>query len=137
MTQHQVDLRKELEQPLELEVAHLTYFMAKEQTKKSAENRCERSRKRAKPRFLLQDNVVRTRNIIAKEDIKPKKVGSSMKVKAQSFLTNLSYKRVKKDDLLNENFIIDCISFILLHLNLFYLERKFEDVADRDRVETL
>ena len=60
-----------------------------------------------------------------------------MKVKAQSFLTNLSYKRVKKDDLLNENFIIDCISFILLLLNLFYLERKFEDVADRDRVETL
>ena len=33
MTQHQVDLRKELEQPLELEVAHLIYFMAKEQTK--------------------------------------------------------------------------------------------------------
>ena len=33
MTQHQVDLRKELEQPLELEVANLTYFMAKEQTK--------------------------------------------------------------------------------------------------------
>ena len=60
-----------------------------------------------------------------------------MKVKAQSFLTNLLYKRVKKDDLLNENFIIDCISFIFLHLNLFYLERKFGDVADRDKVETL
>ena len=33
MTQHQVDLRKEQEQLLELEVAPLTYFMAKEQTK--------------------------------------------------------------------------------------------------------
>ena len=60
-----------------------------------------------------------------------------MKVKAQSFLTNLSYKRVKKDDLLNENFIIDCISFILFYLNPFYLEQKFDDAADRDKVETL
>ena len=60
-----------------------------------------------------------------------------MKVKAQSFLTNLSYKRVKKDDLLNENFIIDCISLTLFNLNPFYLERKFDDAADRDKVETL
>ena len=47
------------------------------------------------------------------------------------------YKRVKKDDLLNEKFIIDCISFTLFYLNPFYLERKFEDAADRDKVETL
>ena len=33
MTQHQVDLRKEQEQLLELEVAPLPYFMEKEQTK--------------------------------------------------------------------------------------------------------
>ena len=33
MTQHQVDLTKEQEQLLELEVAPLTYFMEKEQTK--------------------------------------------------------------------------------------------------------
>ena len=45
-----------------------------------------------------------------------------MKVKAQNVLTNLLYKRVKKDDLLNENVIIDCISFILFYLNSFYLE---------------
>ena len=47
------------------------------------------------------------------------------------------YKRVKKDDLLNENFIIDCISFILFYLNLFYQERKFDDATDRDKIETL
>ena len=50
-----------------------------------------------------------------------------MKVKARNFLTNLSYKRVKKDDLLNENFIIDCISFILFYLNPFYRERTYDD----------
>ena len=47
------------------------------------------------------------------------------------------YKWVKKDDLLNENFIIDCISFILFYLNSFYLEQKFKDAADRDKVEIL
>ena len=47
------------------------------------------------------------------------------------------YKRVKKDDLLNESFIIDCISFIVFYLNPFYLERKFDDATDRDKVETL
>ena len=47
------------------------------------------------------------------------------------------YKRVKKDDLLKENFIIDCISFILFYLNPFYLEGMFDDATDRDKVETL
>ena len=68
---------------------------------------------------------------------KSKKVYSSTKIKARNFLTNLSYKRVRKDDLFNENFIIDCISFILFYLNPFYLERKFDDAADRGKVETL
>ena len=89
--------------------------------------------------FSSENNVVRTQtqNIIAKKYIKPKKVYSSTKVKGAKFLTNLSYKRVKKDDLSNENFIIDCISFILFYLNPFYLERKFDDTADRDKAETL
>ena len=87
--------------------------------------------------FSIEDNVVRTQNIIAKKEIKPKKVYSSTKVKAQNFLTNLSYKWAKKDNLLNENFIIDCISFILFYLNPFYLEQKFDDATNRDKVETL
>ena len=45
--------------------------------------------------FSIEDNVVRTQNIIAKKEIKPKKVYSSMKVKAQNFLTSLSNKQVK------------------------------------------
>ena len=87
--------------------------------------------------FSIEDNVVHTQNIIAKKDIKPKKVCSSTKVKTRIFLTNLLSKRVKKDDLLNKNFIIDFISFILLYLNPFYLEGKFDDAADRGKGKTL
>ena len=68
---------------------------------------------------------------------KSKKIYRLKKVKAQNFLTNLSYKRVKKEELLNENFIIDCISFILFYLNPLYLEPKFDDATNRDKVETL
>ena len=139
MTQRQVDLRKEQEQRLELEVAPLTYFMVKEQTKNPLTTVVKDLEKELNQDFSNENNVVRTQtqNIIAKKDIKPKKVYSSTKVKARNFLTNLSYKRVKKDDLSNENFIIDCISFILFYLNPFYLERKFDDTADRDKTETL
>ena len=137
MTQHRADLRKEQEKLLELEVAPLTYFMAKEQTKSPLTTVVKDLEKELNQDFSNEDNVVRTQNIIAKKDIKRKKVYSLAKVKARNFLTNLSYKRVKKDDLLNENFIIDCISLTLFNLNPFYLERKFDDAADRDKVETL
>ena len=122
MTQRQEDPRKEQDQLLELEVAPLTYFMAKEQTKNLLKRVLKDLEKELNQDFSNEDNVVRTQNIIAKKDIKPKKVYSATKVKARNFLTNLSYKRVKKDDLLNENFIIDCISFILFYLNPFHLE---------------
>ena len=87
--------------------------------------------------FPIEDNAVHTQNIIAKKDIKPKKVYKSTKVKARNFLTNLSQKRVKKYDLLSENFVIDCISFILFYLNLSFLEQNFDDATDRDKLETL
>ena len=111
--------------------------MAKEQTKNPPTTVVKDLEKELNQDFSIEDNVVRTQNIIAKKEIKPKKVYSSTKVKAQNFLTNLSYKWAKKDNLLNENFIIDCISFILFYLNLFYLERKFDDATNWDKVETL
>ena len=99
MTQRQLDLRKEQEQFLELEVAPLTYFMAKEQTKNPLATVVKDLEKELNQDFSIENNVVRTQNIIAKKNIKPKKVYSSTKFKARNFLTNLSYKRVKKDDL--------------------------------------
>ena len=87
--------------------------MAKEQTKNPPTTVVKDLEKERNQDVSIEDNVVRTQNIIAKKDIKPKKVYSSTKVKAGNFLTNLLYKRVKKEDLLNKNCIIDCISFIL------------------------
>ena len=64
-------------------------------------------------------------------------VYSPMKVKAQNILTNISCNRVKDVDLANDSVIIDCYTLILFYLNPFYLERKFEDVIDREKVEAL
>ena len=67
MTQGQVDLRKEQEQLLELEVAPLTYFMAKEQTKNPLTKVVKDLEKELNQDFPIEDNVVRTKNIIAKK----------------------------------------------------------------------
>ena len=85
MTQRQVDLRKEQEQLLELEVAPLTYLMVKEQTKNPLTTVVKDLEKELNQDFSNEDNVVRTQNIIAKKDIKSKKVYSSTKVKARHF----------------------------------------------------
>ena len=60
-----------------------------------------------------------------------------MKVKGQNFLTNVSYNQDKELDLTDDSFIIECYTFILFYLNPFYLERKFEDVINREKVEAL
>ena len=57
--------------------------------------------------------------------------------KHENFLKNISYNQVKGVDLTNDSFIIDCYTFNLFYLNPFYLERKFEDVVNRQRVEVL
>ena len=67
MTQGQVDLRKEQEQLLELEVAPLTYFMAKEQTKNPLTKVVKDLEKELNQDFPIEDNVVHTKNIIAKK----------------------------------------------------------------------
>ena len=66
-----------------------------------------------------------------------RKVYSPTKVKAWNFLTNISYNRVKDVHLTNDPFIIEFYTFILFYLNPFYLEQKFEDVIDREKVEAL
>ena len=62
---------------------------------------------------------------------------SSTKIKARNFLTNVSYNRVTTADYKNKNFVIDCFTFLVLYLNLFYLERKFETEIERESVNTL
>ena len=62
---------------------------------------------------------------------------NNSKVKARNFLTNVSYNRITAADYKNKNFVIDCFTFMILYLNPFYLERKFETTVERDFVNVL
>ena len=70
-------------------------------------------------------------------DDKAIKSYNNTKVKARNFLTNVSYNRITTADYKNKNFVIDCFTFMILYLNPFYLERKFETIIERDFVNVL
>ena len=70
-------------------------------------------------------------------DDKAIKSYNNSKVKARNFLTNVSYNRITTADYKNKNFVIDCFTFMILYLNPFYLERKFETNIERDFVNVL
>ena len=84
--------------------------------------------------FSSSDNVVK---LIPKKKMRKNVNYSPTKVKARNLLTNVSYNRIKNSDFENRSFIIDCYSFILLYLNPFYLERKFENILDREFVNVI
>ena len=84
-----------------------------------------------------RDNVIKK---IPKKEIKRVRstnTYSVTKVKARNFLTNVLDNRVKETDFQNRLFVIDCYSFIILYLNPFYLERKFENSIERDYVTAM
>ena len=76
-----------------------------------------------------------SRNIFSND--KAIKTYNSSKVKARNFLTNVSYNRISTTDFKNENFVIDCYTFMIIYLNPFYLERKFESIIEREFVNVL
>ena len=70
-------------------------------------------------------------------DDKAIKSYNNSKVKARNFLTNVSYNRITAADYKNKNFVIDCFTFMIIYLNPFYLERKFESLIEREFVNVL
>ena len=70
-------------------------------------------------------------------DDKAIKTYNNSKVKARNFLTNVSYNRITAADYKNKNFVIDCFTFMILYLNPFYLERKFESLIEREFLNVL
>ena len=62
---------------------------------------------------------------------------NNSKVKARNFLTNVSYTRISAVDYKNKNFVVDCFTFLVMYLNPFYLERKFESTVERDFIHVL
>ena len=70
-------------------------------------------------------------------DDKAIKKYNNSKVKARNFLTNVSYNRITAADYKNKNFVVDCFTFMIIYLNPFYLERKFESLIEREFVNVL
>ena len=70
-------------------------------------------------------------------DDKAIKSYNNSKVKARNFLTNVSYNRITAADYKNKNFVVDCFTFMIIYLNPFYLERKFESMIEREFVNVL
>ena len=90
--------------------------------------------------FPLQKTMSQLQNELNQDiflnDKAIKKYNNS-KVKARNFLSNVSYNRITKLDYKNENFVVDCFTFLILYLNPFYLERKFESNVEREFVNVL
>ena len=88
--------------------------------------------------FLRNDNAVAAQQplLVPKKKIRHNRKSnySSTKIKAQNFLTNVLYNRVKDGDFDNKLFVVDCYSFVLLFFNLFYLEQKFELHTKREYI---
>ena len=86
---------------------------------------------------FLEEKTVKELNQDIFSNDKAIKIDNNSKVKARNFLTNVSYNRIATADYNNSNFVIDCFTFLIVYLNPFYLERKFESVIERDFVNVL
>ena len=86
--------------------------------------------------FPLEKTMKELNQNIFSDDNAIKKYNNS-KVKARNFLTNVSYNRITTADYKNKNFVVDCYTFMIIYLNPFYLERKFESTIEREFVNVL
>ena len=84
--------------------------------------------------FSSSDNVVK---LIPKKKMGKNVNYSPTKVKARNFLTNVSYNRIKNSDFENSSFIIDSTVLYCYICICFYLERKFENILDREFVNVI
>ena len=122
MTQAEVDFQK---------------LLSLEQERHSQEEEKEKEEmKTTEISFPLEKTMKELNQNIFLDDKAIKSYNNS-KVKARNFLTNVSYNRITAADYKNKNFVIDCFTFMILYLNPFYLERKFESLIEREFVNVL
>ena len=74
---------------------------------------------------------------LKKQEKKEKKKYSSTKVKAQNFLTNISYNGIKSKDYENRTFVIDVFSYLILYFNPYAITGKFETELERAYINIL
>ena len=120
MAQQEVDFQKLLTQEQE---RHLQEEEPKEITSTEISFPLEKTMKELNQNIFSDDNAIKKYN--------------NSKVKARNFLTNVSYNRITTADYKNNNFVVDCFTFMIVYLNPFYLERKFESAIERDFVNVL
>ena len=107
-----------------------------EQERHSQEEVVEQKVEEAKV-FPLEKTMKELNQNIFSDDKAINKSYNNSKVKARNFLTNVSYTRISQADFKNKNLVIDVFTFLILYLNPFYLERKFETVIEREFVNVL
>ena len=113
-------------------------ILSTEQERHSQEEKLEEPKEIATTEisFPLEKTMKELNQNIFSDDKAIKSYNNS-KVKARNFLTNVSYNRITAADYKNKNFIVDCFTFIIIYLNPFYLERKFESLIERKFVNVL
>ena len=84
--------------------------------------------------FSQDDNDVTKKKKAAARAL-ARKTYNTTKVKTRNFLTNIDYRRYKKSDFNNGNFVIDVYSFLLQ--NPLMVDRKFDNESDRQCVKML
>ena len=84
--------------------------------------------------FSQDDNDVTKKKKAAARAL-ARKTYNTTKVKTRNFLTNIDYRRYKKSDFNNGNFVIDVYSFLLQ--NPLRVDRKFDNENDRQCVKML
>ena len=65
------------------------------------------------------------------EKIKP---FNTTRIKSRNFLTNISYNRVKEEDLFDRSFVFDIYVLTTKNINPFSLEREIFDVKDQGMI---
>ena len=69
-----------------------------------------------------------------KYETKKIKPYNTARIKSRNFLINISYNRVKDEDLFDRSFVFDIYVLATKNINPFSLERKIFDVNDREMI---
>ena len=69
-----------------------------------------------------------------KYETKKIKPYNTARIKSRNFLINISYNRVKDEDLFDRSFVFDIYILTTKNINPFSLERKIFDVNDREMI---
>ena len=69
-----------------------------------------------------------------KYETKKIKPYNTARIKSRHFLINISYNRVKDEDLFDRSFVFDIYVLTTKNINPFSLERKIFDVNDREMI---